>query len=148
MGLETMISGFLAEEPHQITAQAIAPALVLAVVAGFLSVLIGRPNHIVDRSKYSTAVEDDDPVRGRLKTDIPRRRRRAKLVNRGIEIVVVSGVFTTCLGVAAFATAIAGFSHMHGAAVLSVLALGFFAAALICPGVEVRIALGDLDYYG
>jgi len=147
-GLETMTSGFLAEELHQIIAQATAPAFLLGAVAGFLSVLIGRSNRIVDRSNYLSAIEDDDPVRGRLKTDIPRLRRRAKLVNRAIEFVVISGVFTTCLVVVAFASAVLGFSHVYGAAVLFVLALGFFAAALISLWIEVRIALGDLDYYG
>ena len=69
-------------------------------------------------------------------------------MNKAIEFVVISGVFTTFLVVVAFASAALGFSHIYGAAVLFVLALCFFAAALVCLWIEVRIALGDLDYYG
>jgi uncharacterized protein DUF2721 len=143
-----MTSGFLLEELHQIIAQATAPAFLLGAVAGFLSVLIGRSNRIVDRSNYLTAIEDGDPVRSPMKTDIPRLRRRARLVNRAIEFAVASGVFTACLLVVEFGSAVLGFNHVYGAAILFVLALGFFALALIFLWAEVRIALSDFDYYG
>jgi hypothetical protein len=141
-------SGILVEQLSQIISQATAPAFLLGAVAGFLSVLIGRSNRIVDRSNILTAIEDDDPVRARMKTDIPRLKRRARPINKAIEFAVVSGVFTTCLVVVAFASAFLGFSHAYGAAVLFVLALGFFSVSLIYLWREVRISLSDLEFYG
>ena len=143
-----MATAFLAEEFHQVITQATAPAFLLGAVAGFLSVLIGRSNRIVDRSNLLNAIEDEDPARAHLKADIPRLRRRAALVNRAIECVVVSGVFTTCLVIVAFASPVLGLSHVYGASVLFVLAMGSFAVGLVYLLVEVRIALSDLDYYG
>jgi hypothetical protein len=45
----------------------------------------------------------------------------------------------------AFVTAALGFDQVYGAAVLFVFALGFFAVALVCLWLEVRIAIGGLD---
>jgi hypothetical protein len=143
-----MAGAFLAEEFHQIITQAAAPAFLLGAVAGFLSVLIGRSNRIVDRSNVLNAIDDNDPARARLKGDIPLLKRRAQLVNKAIEFAVVSGVFTTFLVIVAFTSPILGLSHVYGAAILFVLAMGSFATALVYLLVEVRIAISDFDYYG
>ena len=130
-----------------VISHATAPAFLLGAVAAFVSVLIARLNRIVDRCNVLTAIEDQDPSRGRLKTDIPRLKRRATLVNRAIEFAVLAGIFTTCLVLVAFGSAILGFRHEYGASLLFVAALGFFTSSLVCLWMEVKIALNDLDYY-
>ncbi len=68
-------------------------------------------------------------------------------MNRAIEFAVISGIFTTLLVIVAFASAALGLNQAYGAAILFVLALSFFATALIYLWVEVRIAVSDLDYF-
>jgi hypothetical protein len=110
-----------------------------------VSVLISRLNRIVDRSNTLEAIQDNDPTSRQLKESIPRLRRRAKLISRAIQCAVMSGIATTLLMIIAFVTAALGFDQVYGAAVLFVFALGFFAVALVCLWLEVRIAIGGLD---
>ena len=49
---------------------------MLGAVAGFVSILVGRMNSVVDRIRYLNEIADDDGARGHLKSDIPRLRRR------------------------------------------------------------------------
>jgi Protein of unknown function (DUF2721) len=137
----------LAEQLSQIISQATAPAFLLGAMAGLISVLVGRMNRIIDRTNALTAVPNEDPARGRLRTDIPRLERRAKLVNKAIEFAVISGIFTTLLVLIAFASAFLGIAHGYGAAVLFMLALGSFGISLIYLWLEVRISLSQFDFY-
>jgi hypothetical protein len=50
-------------------------------VAGFVSILLGRMTTIVDRIRSLNEIPKDDAARASLKSDIPRLRRRAKLLN-------------------------------------------------------------------
>jgi hypothetical protein len=136
--------GFLVAELSQIISQATAPAFLLAALAAFISVLIGRLNRIVDRDLALAAAEANDPPMGQLKADIPSLGRRAKLLSRALVCAVIAAINITFLVIAAFASAAAGFNQVYGAAVLFVLALGFFAASLICLLLEVRIAEAGL----
>ena len=141
-------SGILVNQLSEIISQAVAPAFLLGAMAGLMSVLVGRFNRIVDRCKNLTAIHDDDPTRGRVKADVAHLMRRARLINRAIECAVVSGIFTACLVLVAFAAAFLGTNHAYGAAVLFMLALASFTLSLIYLWLEVRMALRDLDYSG
>lgn len=147
MGTDMATTGFLIEELSQIISEATAPAFILGAMAGLISVLVGRLNRVVDRANVLNAIADDDPVRGRLKTDIPRLRRRAALINKALQFALISGIFTTCLVLVAFASAFLGGNHAYGAAVLFMLAMGFFATSLIYLWSEVRIAVNEIDFY-
>ena len=68
----------------QVIAQVAAPAFLLGAVAAFTSVLISRMNRIIDRSQALSAISEDDPVKAKLKSDIPRLKRRAALMNKAI----------------------------------------------------------------
>jgi Protein of unknown function (DUF2721) len=131
----------------QVISQAVAPAFILGALAAFISVLILRLNRVVDRSQALNAIGGDDPARVHLKTDLPRMKRRALLLNNAILFASVSAIFATLLVVVAFVSAFFGIEHERGIAALFVVTLGFFAAALINLARETRIALHEFDYY-
>lgn len=132
---------------NQIISQIAAPAFLLGAVAGFVSVLIGRMNRVIDRSQILNAIGDDDGTRVRLRADIPRLTYRAKLLNRSILLCTISAIVTSVLVIVAFASAMRDVQHEYGVAILFMVALGFFTASLICLALEVRIALHDLDHF-
>jgi hypothetical protein len=131
----------------QVISQATAPAFLLGAVAGFVSVLIGRLNRIMDSGVALNQLPDDDPTKSVLKTQIPHLMRRARLIHKSIEFAVVSGIFTTFLVLAAFASAFFEVRHERGAALLFMVALVFFAASLITLWREIRVAIKDLPQY-
>ena len=131
----------------QVISQAVAPAFILGALAAFISVLILRMNRVVDRSQTLNAIDGDDPARVHLKSDLPRMKRRAALLNNAILFASVSAIFATLLVMVAFVSAFFGIQHERGIAVLFIFTLGFFAAALINLARETRIALHEFDYY-
>jgi Protein of unknown function (DUF2721) len=131
----------------QVISQAVAPAFILGALAAFISVLILRMNRVVDRSQTLNAIGGNDPARVHLKSDLPRMKRRAALLNNAILFASVSAIFATLLVMVAFVSAFFGIQHERGIAVLFIFTLGFFAAALINLARETRIALHEFDYY-
>ncbi len=132
----------------QIISHAMGPAFLLGSVAGFVGILIARMNGIIDRVRNLNMIADDDPVRAHLKSDIPRLKRRAQLVNTAIHLAVSSGICTTLLVILAFASAFIGVRHEPVAGVLFMIALALLGAALFTLGREVRIGLNEFDHYG
>ena len=131
----------------QVISQAVAPAFILGSLAAFTSVLILRMNRVVDRSQALNAIGGDDPARVHLKSDLPRLKRRAVLLNNAILFASISAIFATLMVIAAFVSAFLAIQHERGIAVLFIVTLGFFAAALINLARETRIALHEFDYY-
>jgi cytochrome c biogenesis protein CcdA len=134
-------------ELSQVITQAIAPAFLLGALAAFISVLTLRMNRVVDRSQMLNAIDDADRARARLKADLPRMRRRSVLLNNATLFATMSAIFATLLVMVAFVSAFFNIEHERGIAVLFVITLGFFAAALINFARETRIALQELDYH-
>jgi hypothetical protein len=132
----------------QVIAQATAPSFLLGAVSGFVAVLIGRMNGVIDRIRTINAIADDDHPRQHLKGDLPRLILRARLLNRAVYLAVASALATTLLVIFAFISALLQFRHEPGAAVMFVAALGLMAAALFMLVREVQIALTDYDHYG
>jgi hypothetical protein len=131
----------------QVISHATAPAFLLGAVAGFVSILIARMNGIIDRIRSLNSIADDDSARARLKSDIPRLKHRAQLMNDAIYLAVGSGICTTVLVILAFASAFVGVRHEQLVSVLFVIALGLLGAALFTLAREVRIALSEFDHY-
>jgi hypothetical protein len=131
----------------QVITQVTAPAFLLGAVASFTSVLIARTNRIIDRSQALHAIADDEASRAHLKTDIPRLKRRAVLLNKSILFSTFAAITTSVLVIVAFVCAYFDVAHEYGVAVLFVLALAFFTASLINLARETYIALNDLDHY-
>jgi uncharacterized protein DUF2721 len=111
-------------------------------------VLISRLNRIIDRTVILNAIPDDDPVRHRLKADLPRLMRRAAMVNRAIFWAVVASISVTLLVIVAFVTAFFQFRHEFGVAVFFMISLAAFGVSLIDFAREVRIALSEFDHHG
>lgn len=131
----------------QVIAQATAPSFLLGAVAGFVSVLIGRMNEVLNRIRTINAIGDADPERSHLRADLPRLILRAKLLNRAIFLAINSAIATTLLVVLAFGSAALGLRHEPGAALIFVVALLLMGAALFTLAREVRIALTEYDHY-
>lgn len=131
----------------QVMSQATAPAFVLGAVAGFISILLGRMTTIVDRIRSLNEIGEDDSVRARLKSDIPRLRRRAGLLNSAVRLALLSGMCTALLLVIGFLSAFLKLQHEYGAAVLFVIALCLLGASLFQFSKEVRIGLSEADHY-
>jgi hypothetical protein len=131
----------------QIISHALAPAFLLGAVAAFVSILIGRMNGIIDRVRNLNLIADDEAPRARLKADIPRLKRRARLLNAAIRFALASGISTTLLVVLAFGGAFVGLRHEPIAGVLFMVALGLLGAALFTFAREVWIGLSEHDHY-
>ena len=136
-----------ASQLSQVISQAVAPAFLLGALAAFISLLILRMNRVVDRSQNLNSIADADSTRARLKADLPRLKQRATLLNRAILYASISAIFATSLVMLAFVIAFFGIEHERGIAVLFIVSLGFFAAALVNLARETRIALHEFDYY-
>ena len=98
----------------QVIAQVTAPAFLLGAVAAFISVLISRMNRIIDRSQALNAIGDDNPSKAQLKSDIPRLKRRAGLLNKSILFATISAIITSILVIVAFVTASLNVPHEYG----------------------------------
>ena len=146
-----LAGGLMAETPtarlSQVIAHAMAPAFLLGAVAGFVALLMGRMNGIVDRTRAINSIPGHDTARAYLKSDLPRLERRAKLVNRAIYLAVGSAICTTLLLMTTFAAAFLGLRHEPGAGVLFLMALALMCAALVSLAREVRIALSEFDHH-
>ena len=132
----------------QVIEPATAPAFLLGAVSGFVAVLMGRMNSVIDRIRTVTAIPSDDEVRASLKADLPRLKRRAELLNRAIYLAVGSAICTTVLLLIAFVVAFLGFRHELGAGVMFVIALALLGASLVALAREVGIALNEYDHLG
>lgn len=136
-----------AAQLSQVISQVTAPAFLLGAVAAFISVLISRMNRIIDRSQALNAIADEDKIRGLLKSDIPRLKRRALLLNKAILFSTISAIVTSALIIIAFMSAYFNMAHEYGVAVFFIVALGFFTAALVNLAREITTALNEYDHF-
>jgi uncharacterized membrane protein YgcG len=130
-----------------VISQAAAPAFLLGALAAFIALLINRLNRIVDRTAVLNGIPDHDPVRSRLKADLPRLMRRAAMMNRAIFWAVVASIAVTLLIIVAFVTAFFQLRHEYGVALFFLISLGAFTISLIDFAREVRIALSEYDHH-
>ena len=130
----------------QVISHALAPSFLLGAVGGFVAIMVGRMNGIIDRIRVLNTIEDDSP-RARLKADLPRLKRRAHLLNAAVRLALASGISTTLLVVLAFGSALVGMRHEPVAGVLFMLALGMLGAALLAFAREVWIGLNEFDHH-
>ena len=137
-----MSNGIFVDEFAQVIAQSTGPALLLGAVAAFVSALNTRLSRVADHrtAMLDSSAGGSDARAGALT-------RRAILLSKAIKNAVISGIFTTGVVIVSFISAAVGLSHAYGGALLFVLALGFFAASLICLWLEVRSAISGPDAF-
>jgi Protein of unknown function (DUF2721) len=128
-GDASMFTQFSLREISHVIALTMAPAFLLAAVAAFSALVVGKMTSIVTRSRTLNTIEDADRVRAHLKTDIPRLKRCTKLLARSLVFLVGTGLATTCLMIFAFVGALMKWQHDTAVAVLFVIALALFAVA-------------------
>jgi hypothetical protein len=116
-------------------------------VAAFIAVLLSRMTVVLDRIRSLNEIADDDAVRAHLKSDIPRLRQRAKLLNSAVYLALSSGICTSLLLVVGFASAFFRLRHEYGAGFLFALAIGLLGGSLFRFAQEVRIGLSESDHY-
>jgi len=131
----------------QVMSQSTAPAFVLGAVAGFVSIMLGRMTNVLDRIRSLNEITDDDTQRAHLKSDIPRLRQRAKLLNSATYLALASGMCTALLLVVGFGAAYLSIRHEYGAGLLFAVAICLLGAALFKFGQEVRLGLSEADHY-
>jgi len=136
-----------AAQLSQVISQVTAPAFLLGAVAAFVSVLISRMNRIIDRSQALNAISDDDKTKATLKSDVPRLKQRAALLNKAILFATISAIITSLLVIVAFVSAYFNMAHEYGVAALFILALGFFTASMVNLARETSIALHEYDHF-
>jgi hypothetical protein len=136
-----------ATQLSQVISQVTAPAFLLGAVAAFVSVLISRMNRIIDRSQALNAIADDNKIKATLKSDVPRLKTRAALLNKAILYSTISAIVTSVLVIVAFVSAYLNIAHEYGAGALFVVALAFFTASLVNLARETRIALHEYDHF-
>jgi hypothetical protein len=90
---------------------------------------------------------EDDPATMAFKSDIPVLRARIRWLHRAVLLAITSGAATTILIVTAFAMALLEMSHDWGTAVLFIVSLSFFTAALVILGLDVKQSVGEYDRY-
>jgi hypothetical protein len=133
------------DQLSQLISQATAPAFLLGAVAGFISILITRMTAILDRIRSLNEIGEHDDARTQLKSDIPRLKRRASLLNRAIFLALASGISATFLLILGFVCALLGFRHEYGAALLFLVSVGLLGASLF--RFARGIGLSEIDHY-
>ncbi|MCW2273368.1 hypothetical protein M2321_000937 [Rhodoblastus acidophilus] len=134
-------SGPDADHIHLAISHATAPAFLLGAVAGFLSVLVGRLDRVVDRKRTllgGDAYSEEDAAKlARLF------KRRMILLQRAIYFAVLSALVTAGLLTLAFVTALIGIDHNTGSALFFIVALGLLVVSLIYFSREIRVYMGS-----
>jgi hypothetical protein len=132
--------------------QATGPAFVLGAVAAFIAVLLSRMTLVIERIRHLNEIADGDTARARLKSDVPRLRQRAKLLNNSIHLALavdnlLSGICTSLLLVIGFVSAFFRLRHEYGAGFLFAVAVGLLGGSLFTFAREVRMGLSEADHY-
>ena len=136
-----------AERLSQIFAQAIAPTFFLGAVAAFVSLMASRLSAVIARVQTLNAITDDDQPRVRLKADVARLRRRARLLNSGILASLRGGLCATLLLAILFVSEFFGLKYAYGAGLLFVMSTFLLGFALFRFAQEARISLAEADEY-
>ena len=131
----------------RVISEVTAPAFMLGAVSGFASLINLRLHRILDRRHMLNEIRDDDASKAHLKKDIPRLKRRAKLLSNAIVFATISAIVTSLIVIVAFASAYLNVAHEYGVGPLFVVALAFFAVALVNLTREMRVAAHETDHH-
>lgn len=142
-----MTGALTLNEVAHVIGLATAPAFLIGAVMSFISLLMGRMARVVDRVRVLDEIDDADEKRARLKTDMPRLRKRARLIHASMIVLIVSGFCTASVMIIAFLGALTDHNVEVAVAVLFVAALVLFCTALWLLAHEALVALGEFRTY-
>jgi len=131
------------EHLSEIISQVVAPAFLLGAVASFVSILVSRTNGVLQRHRDLRGLEDAGHQRADLKTDLPRLKWRAILLNRAVLLSIASGGVASLLIIVAFAAALVNRNHVWFAAILFMTSMLLLFCALVAFAMEVMIAVTE-----
>ena len=134
------------DQLSQIISQVVGPSFLLGAVASFISMLFSRMQIVLDRIRAINAIPEQEE-RGVLREDLPRLKRRIKLLHLSIQLAIASGIVTTLLIITAFAIAFFHSSHVVGSALLFIVSLSFFFTSLVVLAQDVSISVSEYDHY-
>jgi hypothetical protein len=124
---------------------ATAPAFMLGAVAGFLSVLVGRMERVLDRSRALQS-GGGDAIDPSLRDAIGKSfARRMQLLSRAIYCAVLSALMTAALLIVVFVAALVGHGGIMAAMFVVALALLMVSLAELTREIRVQMAMMPLD---
>lgn len=129
----------------QVIEHVVAPAFLIGAVAGFISILMSRMDGVIERLRFLNDIPEEGHGKSPLRADIPRLRRRARLLQRSLFLAIASGAAGAVLIIVAFGAALLERTHVWGTALLFVLSMGLLCAALIVLAAEVKIGFSEYD---
>ncbi len=134
-----MIPGSI-EHFSDVVSHVVAPAFLLGAVASFISILISRMDKVVERvrSIHGTSTKI-------LNEDLPRLRRRLKLLHQSLILAVCSGIGAAILIVIAFVAVLLSFEHAWLFSTLFIVSLILLCGSLFMFAYEVKIGLNEYD---
>jgi hypothetical protein len=135
------------DQLSQVISHSIAPAFMLGAMSAFVSMLSSRIDMVLGRIRGLNAISPEDKDRVPLKQDIQRLTRRLRLLRRALLLSVAAGFVTTLLMVSAFALAIFGFQHVWSVAILFIVSLSLFSAAILTVGLDGAISVSRWDHF-
>jgi hypothetical protein len=135
------------DQLSQVISHSIAPAFILGAMSAYISMLSSRIDMVLGRIRGLNAISADDKDRIPLKQDIQRLTRRLRLLRRALLLSVAAGFVTTLLMVSAFALAIFGIQHVWIVAILFIVALSLFSAAILTVGLDGAISVSRWDHF-
>ncbi len=135
------------DQLSQVISHAVAPAFLLGAMSAFVSMLSSRIDVVLNRIRGLNAIPADDLERSGLKEDIPRLSRRLTLQRRALLLTVAAGFVTTILMISSFALALSGTQHVWSVAILFIIALSLFCAAVITVGLDGLISVHKNDQF-
>lgn len=129
----------------QVISHVVAPAFLLGAVASFVSILIGRMDAVMARLRFINDLPAEGHAKSMLRADIPRLRRRAKLLQRALYLSIASGAVGAVLIINAFGAAMLNRPHVWGTALMFMISMVLLCASLIVFAMEVSVGLNAFD---
>jgi amino acid transporter len=135
------------DQLSQVISHVIAPAFMLGAVTSFVSIVTSRIDVVLGPIRSLNAIPPDDHERAHLRVDVQRLSRRLVLLRRCLRLTLMAGVVTMLLMIASFALAIFGVQHVWSVAILFIVALILFCAAMVILGLDGMISIHEPDYF-
>jgi hypothetical protein len=132
----------------RVLGQAIVPAFLLTAIGTFIVVLLTRLNLVIERIRTLNQIPADDAVRGHLRSEVPRLRRRAAFLRAAALCAIGAALTIILLMLVGFIAAIGSFPNEVYAGVLFILACIQLGTSLILLGTEICLSLPPLEFYG